>query len=234
MSTESQAVIIAAATRQGTEASNADAAAIHYLPGGDLVAACIVDGIGHAEGTPEWARIAAEVATRVGARRTATIGLLTAATLNNAPAGDSIEPDGVAVLAIAEPGQPTAIAWTGDAGAYSWDGQDLRLLTTPHTVGEYLRYNGGEHIELLAQHHDNWVRTTLGRSTPATVHPAETDEELVLLFSDGIEQVPHERLVQLIRQYENDLQALADAIVAAVEADDDGYRYDATVIVLKP
>lgn len=97
----STSIITAAATRQGTEANNADAAAVHHMPGTDIVAAAIVDGIGHAEGTPEWARIAAEVAARVGARRTATIGILAAAELNAAPGADAIEPDGVAVVALA-------------------------------------------------------------------------------------------------------------------------------------
>ncbi|GIH26095.1 hypothetical protein Aph01nite_44050 [Acrocarpospora phusangensis] len=223
----------ATATRQGTEANNADAAAVHRMPETEIVSAAIVDGIGHDEGTPEWAHVAAEVAARVGARRTATVGLLTAATLNNASPGRSIRPDGVAVLAVAEPGRPTAIAWTGDAGAYGWNGEELQLLTTPQTIGEYLRYNGGEHIELLAQQHDNWIRTTLGRSTPATVHPAETGDELVILFSDGIERAPQELLIRLIREHEGDPQALADAIVAAVETDERGYRDDATVVIFQ-
>lgn len=221
----------AVATREGTSGPNADAAAIHRVPGTDIVGAAIVDGIGHAPGTPEWAQAAAEVAARVGPRKTATIGILAAAELNAAPAGASIEPDGVAVLAVAEPGRPTLIAWTGDSQVFGWDGEALHRRSTQHTVGEYLRANGFPVDATVPA--DDWIRTTLGRCSIATVHAAEIDDKLVILTSDGVhDQMPHEVLDRIVRDHLNDLQAMADAIVAAAEADGEGYRDDATVVVM--
>jgi serine/threonine protein phosphatase PrpC len=55
---------------------------------------------------------------------------------------------------------------------------------------------------------------------------------LVLLLSDGVsDQVGHARMEALCRVHAADPQALADALAAA-EADDEGYRDDATVIAL--
>lgn len=221
----------ATATREGSSGLNADAAAIHRVPGTNIVGAAIVDGIGHAAGTPEWARHAAEVAARVGPRKTATIGILAAAELNDAPASAAIEPDGVAVLAIAEPGQSTAIAWTGDSQVFGWDGEALHRRSTPHTVGEYLRANGFP-VDVTVPA-DDWIRTTLARCSIATVHAAEVDDELVILTSDGVhDQMPHEVLERIVRDHLDDLQAMADAIVAAADEDAENYRDDATVVVL--
>ncbi|WP_449475286.1 PP2C family protein-serine/threonine phosphatase [Streptomyces abikoensis] len=197
------------------------------MPGTEVVGAAIVDGIGSDVEVAEWARIAAEVAARVGARKTAVLGILAAAELNSAPAERHvIATDGVAVLAVAAPGHPTSIAWTGDARAYGWSGAALKQLTTDHTVGEYLRQNGGGGpIELLAAAHDNWIRTTLGRSSISTVHAAASDDDLVLLTSDGVhDQLPHEELEMLVRKHQGDPQVLAEAIVAAAREDEDGYR----------
>ena len=223
-------ITIGAATRQGTGRNNADAGAVHRVPGTRIVGAAIVDGIGHHPLTPEWARVAAGVAARVGPRRTATIGILAAAELNSAGAGERIEPDGVAVLAVLEPGQPTEFAWTGDARLYSWDGEQLHQRTTPHTVGEYLRNYGLPPDVTLPM--DQWVTSTLGRCSIATVHNAATDDGLIILASDGIEQVPSDELTELVRTLAEEPQTLAEAIVAAAREKADGYRDDTTVIVL--
>lgn len=224
----------ATASRQGVRPFNADAAAIHHMSGTDVVGAAVVDGIGSSAEIAETSRICAEVAARVGARRTATIGILAAAELVSAPAASAISPDGVAVLAVAEPGQDTAIAWTGDARAYGWDGTQLRQLTTDQTVGEWLRQNnGGGDLDALAAHHDNWIRSSLGRCTVATVHACSTDAPLVLLTSDGVhDQVEHDVLEDLVRMFANEPCTLANAVVGEAAADAGGYRDDATVIVL--
>ncbi|GAA3384538.1 hypothetical protein GCM10017750_59380 [Streptomyces racemochromogenes] len=222
----------AKASRRGVRDHNADAAAIHLVPDTAVVGAAVVDGIGSNPEVARFADIAAEVAARVGARKTATLGILAAAELVGAPAAASISPDGVAVVAIAEPGSDTSIAWTGDARVYGWDGAVLRQRSTDHTVGQYLRINGGVAIE-LAEAHDNWIRATLGRSSIATVHFAEVEDQLVLLTSDGVhDTLGHEQLQKLVEAHADDPQALADALVAAVEADGDGYRDDATAVVL--
>lgn len=228
-------IATATATRQGSRHHNADAAAIHQIPGTAIVGAAVVDGIGSSADIARFAEIAAEVAARVGARRTATIGILAAAELVSAPAAADISPDGVAVLAVAEPGQDTAIAWTGDARAYGWDGSTLRQLTTDQTVGEWLlQLVGGGDLAALAAHHDNWLRSSLGRCSIATVHATAAADPLVLLTSDGAhEQVPHEQIEALIRGHGGDLQALVDSIVAAALPGEDGYRDDATVIALR-
>jgi protein phosphatase len=149
-----------------------------------------------------------------------------------APAAAEIEPDGDAVLAVAEPdGQETSIAWTGDARAYGWDGQQLRQRSTDHTVGQYLRVNGVP-VE-LAEDHDNWVRTSLGRCGISSVHACRITDAVVLLTSDGVhDSVPHASLEALVRKHADRPQELVEAVVAAVTADEDDYRDDATVIVL--
>jgi PPM family protein phosphatase len=55
---------------------------------------------------------------------------------------------------------------------------------------------------------------------------------LVILATDGLDCVPHERLVGVVREHADDPQALADALVVEPEIDRDGYRDDVTVVVL--
>ena len=87
---------------------------------------------------------------------------------------------------------------------------------------------------------NRWSHSTLTpRATPSTIRQVWVPDygqdlgagELVLLTSDGVhDAVPHDELVALIRE-QRDPQALAEVIVAAAR-EDDGYRDDATVIVL--
>jgi PPM family protein phosphatase len=228
--------LIASATRQGTSADNADSAAVFHMPDTDMSGAAIVDGIGHGPDVVALSYLAAQVATRVGVRKTSILGILAAAELAAAPAAQGIDPDAVAVLALVEPDYETSIAWTGDCRAYGWDGDRLIQRTTDHTVGQYLRVNGVA-IE-LAEDHDNWSRTSLGRSSIATVHQVAIDDPLIVLTSDGVhDQMTHDALEALVREHHADPQALVDAIVNAVEGgpDDDGeyYRDDATAIVIQ-
>ncbi|WP_116211602.1 PP2C family protein-serine/threonine phosphatase [Streptomyces olivoreticuli] len=245
MTIEWESTIIAAmATRQGVRDVNADGAAIHRVPGTKVVGAAIVDGIGSDAEVARFADIAAEVAARVGARKTAVLGILAAAELVAAPAGRGITgPDGVAVLAVAEPGAPTSIAWTGDSRAYGWNGSTLQQRTTDHNVGQYLRQNSGggpvellEQMEFLARKHDNWLRSSLGLCGIGSVDACHIPPgELALLASDGLHNsVPHEVMEALIREHEGHPQRLADALVAAATEDEKGYRDDATAIVLAP
>jgi PPM family protein phosphatase len=232
-------ITVAVATRQGTRERNADATAVHRVPRTHTTAAALVDGMGNSAEVVALVAAAAQVAARVGARRTATIGILAAAELASGPAdaatytqADDEIPDGVAALVIAEPGEPTSIAWTGDVRVYGYDGSVLRQRSTDHTVGQYLRINGGVPLE-LAENHDNWIRCSLGRSSIATVHAAEIDDRLILLTSDGVhDPVTAERLAELVAAHQHDPQALAEALVAEPAAGEDGYRDDATAIVL--
>ncbi|MFQ6144183.1 SpoIIE family protein phosphatase [Streptomyces seoulensis] len=55
---------------------------------------------------------------------------------------------------------------------------------------------------------------------------------LVLLVSDGVsDQIEEELFARLCREHGQNPQSLADAVVAAAETDETGYRDDATVVV---
>ncbi|MFJ2676381.1 hypothetical protein [Streptomyces sp. NPDC087525] len=220
------------ATREGTAEDNADAAKVHILADG-TVGVAVIDGIGHGPHTSRTVPLLAETAARISARRGPLAGLLTAAELIADPGADGEEADAVAVAARAFPDDDVlVVSWTGDARAYGWTGEHLELYTDDHTVGAQLRANG---VALeIARGHDNWLRTSLARATVGTVYTAGIRDRLVILTSDGVhDQVAIEKMEVLVREHAEDPQALADALVAAAEADDEGYRDDATVVVVK-
>ncbi|MEV3875036.1 hypothetical protein [Streptomyces sp. NPDC049906] len=224
-------MITAIATRQGTDRNNADASAVFTTETG-TTAACVVDMIGHADTAPDVGLLCAETAVRIGAQRGALAGLVSAAALVADPGDrDEPEPSGVAVLAIASEGEDTHLAWVGDCRAYSWTGTELRARTTPHSMGEFLRWNQDTD---LAPQHDNWVRTDLAGTTPTTVALATAPAgELVLLLSDGVDdQVPPAVMARLVREHHADPQALATALVEAAQDQPSGDRDDATCVVL--
>lgn len=225
-------ITVAAASRQGTSADNADAVAVERLPTG-AVAVAVVDGIGHGEDVIKCSWLLAEVAARAGARRGVLAGLMSAGTLITQPGPEVVAPDAVGVLAVVstDADDDVAIGWVGDCRAYGWDGFELRQFTTDATVGEQLRANGVA-LELAADH-DNWVRATFGRAVIASIFQAWIPDDLVILCSDGVPgHIPHAALVELVRQHGDDPQALADAIVAAAQEDEEGYRDDVTVVVI--
>jgi PPM family protein phosphatase len=218
---------VVAATRQGSRAFNCDAARV-FLADDGTVAAAVVDGIG-SDDVGSWAAVlCAETASRVGVRRGPLAGLLSAGDLVADPGAHA---NGVAVLAVVSGADPVEVAWIGDCRAYGWDGAVLRQYTTDHTVGEQLRRNGAP-LELAAEH-DNWIKTSLADAVVATVYRVQIDAPLVLLTSDGVhDQVDHDVLTGLVAEHNGgDLQALAEAIVAAAR-EADGYRDDATVVVI--
>lgn len=224
-------IITGHATREGTDADNADARAIYRLADG-TVGAAVIDGIGHGPHTSSTAPLLAEVAARITARRGTLPGLLAAGELVADDRFNDEEADAVGVVALARAGRDTYIAWVGDCRAYGWDGTRLRLYTTDHTMGQMLRLNGAPWD--LAEDHDNWVRTSLSRATVGTVYEADIPAtELAVLTTDGIhDDIPHDELTALVREHAADPQALADALVAATSADADGYRDDATTVVI--
>ncbi|MEV5605530.1 hypothetical protein AB0L33_29235 [Streptomyces sp. NPDC052299] len=228
-------VTAAAATRRGTRDHNADGWAIHAYPVAELTAAAVVDGIGNSTEVAELSRLAAQVAARIGARRGRMAGLLAAAELYGDPGATDVEPDAVAVLVLAEPGEDTRLAWIGDCRAWGFDGQRLRQYTTDHSMGEHLRYNGGKRIDLeQARLHDNWVLTSLGSAVVASVCQASIPDPLVILTSDGVhDSLDEDELDGLVHDHPDDPQALADALTAAARADKKGYRDDATAVVLR-
>ncbi|MFC9429270.1 SpoIIE family protein phosphatase [Streptomyces sp. NPDC056987] len=224
-------IITGIATREGTADDNADAAKI-YTMNDDTVGAAVVDGIGHGPHTSATVPLLAQVAARISARRGPLAGLLTAAELIADSGADGEEADAVAVAVRMYPDDDIAVVnWTGDARAYGWDGERLELYTDDHTVGAQLRANG---VALeIAREHDNWLRTTLARASIGTVYTAGVKDPLVILTSDGVhDQIPADEMEALVREHADDPQALADALVAAAQPDDDGYRDDATAVIL--
>ncbi|WP_018658491.1 SpoIIE family protein phosphatase [Actinomadura flavalba] len=226
---------IASATRRGVRPHNADAAASFTAADG-TTAAVVIDGIGNSGHLADTMRLVAAAVARVAAQRGGLAGLMTGHQMIASPDADGWAPDGVAVVAIDHgDGDPVDIYWIGDAVAYGWDGKELVQATTVHTMGQFLRHNGAP-LELAAEH-DNWVRTTLRRATPATICQAEISAwQTILLTSDGVpDGLPDGAFERLLRDHgDGEPQALADALVAAVEPDADEYRDDATVIVLTP
>lgn len=219
----------AVATRRGVRDHNMDAGHIFRAANGPTAAA-VIDGIGNDADGAQVMRLMAATACRIGATRGALAGILTAAALIEDPGTDDYAPDGVAVLALATPGEPTHLAWVGDSHAYGWDGTVLNRRTDPHTMGAYLRQHGAAD---LAPVHDDWVRISLSTATPTTVALSQVPAgELVLLVSDGLDTLDHGDLEALVREHHAAPQALADALVAAAEPDADGYRDDATAVVL--
>lgn len=223
---------VAVSTRRGTREHNADAVAVR-TDDTDLTVAVVVDGIGNSAKVAATAQLCADVAARIAARYGGLAGILTAGALLAAPGSDDgPEPDAVALVAVSD-SDGTVVHWVGDCRAYGFADKALHRYTTDHTVGQQLRVNGVP-VE-LAKHHDNWVRTTLSHAVVATVYEVVLPPGLVLLTTDGVhDALTEDDLTALVRTHEHDPQALADAITTAVPTDGDGYRDDATVIVLTP
>ncbi|MFJ9434055.1 hypothetical protein ACIRQY_30980 [Streptomyces sp. NPDC101490] len=240
-------VITATASRRGTRPRNADTATVHRLPGTPMVAAALVDGIGNTADAVEFSTVAAQVAARVGARRGALLGILAAAEMAAAPPGVRVE-DGVAVLAVAsEESGTTSIAWTGDAHIYGWTGTQLVQRSTTQTMGTWLRVWGGTGVTLhrddsadetvdtgtAAAVLDDLARAALGRCSIASVPYCHITDRLIILTSDGVHtQTTHAQMEALVSLFSGAPQLLADALVAAAGPDAEGYRDDATAIVL--
>ncbi|MFJ9430078.1 hypothetical protein ACIRQY_10450 [Streptomyces sp. NPDC101490] len=240
-------VITATASRRGTRPRNADTATVHRLPGTPMVAAALVDGIGNTPAAVEFSHVAAQTAARVGARKGPLLGILAAAEMAAAPPGVQVD-DGVAVLAVSsEESGITQIAWTGDARIYGWTGTELIQRSTDQTMGTWLRRWGGTAVTLHRDDHpdetvdvetaalvlDDLARSALGRCSIATVPLAFITDPLIILTSDGAHaQTTPAELETLVRQHADDPQTLADALVNAARPDADGYRDDATTIVI--
>ncbi|MFJ5070266.1 hypothetical protein ACIQC7_28035 [Kitasatospora sp. NPDC088556] len=217
------------AQREGTAGDLADAAATYTSTSTDRTGVALVDGMGH---DPEIVRLApmlAETAARVGAGRGALAGLLSAGLLVS-----DRGPDGVGVLAVTRPDGGAEVCWAGDCRAYHWTGTTLHQLTTDHNLAAYLsraaKDAGTVPVAALA----DCVGVTLGLATVATVPFVSVPAGgLLVLTTDGVhDQVPAERVEALVREHQADPQVLADALVAAAGPTAEGYRDDATAVVL--
>ncbi|WP_327230826.1 hypothetical protein [Streptomyces murinus] len=217
------------ATREGTALDNADAAKVYVLADG-TVGAAVVDGIGHGPRTSATAPLLAETAARYTAHRGALPGILGAGLLVADRGPDGEEADAVAVTALADEAG-TRVAWVGDCRAYGWNGDRLTLYTSDQTMGQWVRLYGPP-VE-IAEQYDHWVRVSLHSATVASTREIEVSDPLVILTSDGVhDQIDPAVLEQLVADHHEDPQRLAEALVAAAQEDELGYRDDATVVVL--
>ncbi|RZU46125.1 stage II sporulation protein E [Streptomyces sp. BK022] len=101
-------------------------------------------------------------------------------------------------------------------------------------MGEFLRVHGDVPAPIV-EHHDAWARLGLAQASAATCREAQLPDDvtLVLLCSDGVsDQVDQATWRELCATHADDPQAMADALVAAATADEEGYRDNATVVVL--
>jgi protein phosphatase len=236
MNTTRVPIVAALSTRRGTRDHNCDAADLYQGEDGTITAA-VVDGTGNTGELAELTDAMALVVARVGHRRGGLAALLTAADLIH----DTY--DAAVVVVQVDPDARVHTYWIGDCRAWWWTGDELRQLTTDHTMGQLLRVSGGQAAASVAATHDHWLRLGLAEATPATVAEVRglavdtatlASGQLVLLTTDGIHaQVQHDHLVDLIRTHGGDVQRLADQLVAAAQPDPKGYRDDATAIVIR-
>ncbi|MEU1506414.1 hypothetical protein [Kitasatospora sp. NPDC005748] len=220
---------IGIARREGTAGPIADAAATYVSDATGHTAVALVDGMGHDPDIVRLAPMLAETAARVGAGRGALAGLLSAGLLVADPG-----PDAVGVLSvIRKDGSGAEVVWAGDCRAWRWDGEALQQLTTDHNMAAYLGRAAGADVPVTAL--ADFVGVTLGIAVPATVpYVWVAAGGLLVLTSDGVhDQVQRDVIEALVREHEGDSQALADALVAAAEPNPEGYRDDATAVVIR-
>lgn len=230
MTTNIPLAAVALATRTGTANDNADSAAAFTTSDG-TVGAAVIDGIGHSPGTSDLSSVLAQTAARVSAQRGPLAGILSAAQLVADPGIDGDEPDAVGIAARCYSDGSTVLGWVGDCRAYGWDGKTLSQYSEDHSMREYLKQHGAPWD--VAEEHAGWIRTSLALATVATVYETETDAPLVILTSDGVhDALDASSLEELVREHAADPQALANALVAAPQLDADGYRDDATAVVI--
>ena len=99
-------------------------------------------------------------------------------------------------------------------------------------MGQWVRLYGPPFE--IAEEYDGWVRVSLHSAAVATTREIEVSDPLVILTSDGVhDQIPAEAIEAFVRRHADDPQALADALVHAARPDQDGYRDDATAVVIR-
>lgn len=229
MAMDAELVQVGAARRPGTEPPCADAYDVQRT--GDRVTTAVVDGAGHDPDTVRYAALAPAVITHLGATLGGLAAVITAGQM--ARAYDA-PPHVSAVYARMSPKGATGLVWIGDCRAYGWADDQLTQWSTDQTMGQFLRWHGDVPAE-IAGHHDEWARLGLAQATAATVREAQIPQalRLVLLVTDGVsDQVGHTGMEALCRTHGAAPQAMADALVTAAAADAEGYRDDATAVVL--
>ena len=177
-------ITVGTATNIGDRSHNCDATAIHTTAG--TKAAALIDGIGDTSEVEHTAGLLAEVSARVAARRGPVAGLLAAHELISGPGPETPKPNAVGAVAVVySSDRAIVVAHVGDCRVYSLTGDVFTQHTTDHTVGELLRQVGV--TEQHAALRDDWVRTSIGNATVATIPIADiVGADTVILTSDGI------------------------------------------------
>ncbi|EGE39595.1 hypothetical protein GTY83_00915 [Streptomyces sp. SID4928] len=231
-STAASTVVVATASRQGTQGPIADAVR-HYVAADLTTATAVIDGAGHEADVVAIAPILAEVAVRNAAQYGAVRGVLSAAALvtDRGPDGDG--PRAVAAVVVCPPGGETKAAWSGDCRIYGSNGDRLHQYSTDQTVAAMIHHYLKLTEPLPFTAHDH-LRGDLTNATLETVPGVLIPEdELVIITSDGVhDTVPAERIQELAVAHAAEPQRLADALVAAAGPNEFGYRDDATAAVL--
>jgi PPM family protein phosphatase len=217
---------------RGHRELNCDVAADYRFSGNRVLAAAVVDGSGNSLEVADIAFLAAHTAVRVGARKGALAGLLAATELIADPIVEFPKPDGVMVLAVCRPHEPTVIVHVGDCAAFAYDERDspeLRRLTEDHTKGQRMRLHGEPEDE--AAKRDRLVTTSIGRATVGTVFRTETIAPTVVLASDGVHRkLSLEDMTSIVAQHYTEPTRCAELLVDAARSA--GSRDDATAVVL--
>lgn len=227
-------ITVGTATNIGDRSHNCDATAVHTTA--TSTAAALIDGIGSNPEVARTAELLAEVSARYAARRGPVAGLLAAHELVSGPGPETPKPNAVGAVAVVYPSDRAIVtAHVGDCRVYSLTGDVLTQHTTDHTVGELLRMVGvHEHDAVL---HDNWVRTSIGNATVASIPVVDiAGADLVILTSDGVHKaLSNARIADVARALADDPQALADALVSIALAvpTASAERDNTTAIVLR-
>jgi serine/threonine protein phosphatase PrpC len=176
--------------------------------------------------------LCAHAAARVGANKGVIPGILAATdVLGVDPAVEFPPIDGVLVLAIHRPGQPTVIGHVGDAAAFAYDpssASPLTRLTEDHTLGQRMRLRGEMDV---GPRYDAGITMSIGRATVGTITVVATTAPVVALMSDGVHRTLSEReIIDIMGRYRADSDAASDALVDAAQRA--GSTDDATVAVM--
>jgi protein phosphatase len=233
--TASQDVIrptVGVSSSRGNRDFNCDTAADYWFPANGVLTAAVVDGTGNSLEVAHIAFLAAHAAVRVGARKGAVPGLLAATELIADPTVEFPKPDGVMVLAVCRPRQPTVIVHVGDCAAFAYDERDnvgLCRLTEDHTKGQRMRLHG--HPEDEAAKRDRIITNSIGRATIGAITLTETSAHTVVLVSDGVHRaLSIEDMKAILREHHTEPATCAGLLVDAARSAGSGD--DATALVL--
>ncbi|MCP2164845.1 PP2C family protein-serine/threonine phosphatase [Goodfellowiella coeruleoviolacea] len=219
-------VVIGSATEAGPRrALNCDAFAHHVFH--DRLAVAVVDGTGTSDEVARFADVAAEVAVRVAARRSAVHGIVAASDLCADPEVELPSPSGAIVVAVAEPGELWRIAWAGDCTAHAHQDGEAWRLTRPHTNGQLLRDEGEP--EEIARQHDHQLMNGVARVDQGGIDTVTVRCPVLVLASDGLLRVSDDEMTDVLAAHPSPQDAAEVLLKTARARSGD----DITVLVVR-